>query len=127
MPVPILKQGRYLFATVQAELTDHEWNAFLQDLIDMVGQKRARGVVVDVAALDVLDSYATRVLRGIAQASRLRGADTVLVGIQPDVAFAMVQLGLTKRLQGVSTALDLEQAMEILKELHDGDGRGSTA
>lgn len=127
MPVPILKQGRYLIATVQAELSDREWNGFMEDLLHMVGEKRARGVVVDVAALDVLDSYATRVLRGIAHASRLRGADTVLVGIQPEVALAMVQLGLTKRLQGVSTALDLEQAMDILKELHDGDGSGGIA
>lgn len=115
MAVPILKLGRYLIATVQAALTDNEWNAFMEDLLRLVGEKRALGVVVDVTALDVLDSYATRVLRGIAHASRLRGADTVLVGIQPQVALAMVQLGLTRRLQGVMTALDLEQAMEILE------------
>ena len=73
---------------------------------------RARGVIVDVTALDVMDSYASRTLRDIAHMTRLRGAETVIVGIQPEVAFAMVQLGLT--LEGVATALDLEEGLEFL-------------
>src|SRR5213596_4286174 len=73
---------------------------------------RARGVIVDVTALDVMDSFAVRTLRDIAHMARLRGAETVIVGIQPDVAFAMVQLGLT--LKGVATVLDLEEGLAFL-------------
>ncbi len=71
-------------------------------------------MIIDVTALDVLDSFATRTLRNIAAAARLRGAATVVVGIQPDVAIAIVQLGLT--LEGVATALDLEEGLELLRE-----------
>jgi len=78
-------------------------------LVGQVGKLRSRGVIVDVTALDVMDSYASRTLRDLAHMIRLRGAETVIVGIQPEVAFAMVQLGLT--LEGVSTALDLEEAL----------------
>jgi rsbT antagonist protein RsbS len=81
-------------------------------LAAQVGQVRARGVIVDVTVLDVLDSFATRVLCAIAQAMKLRGAHTVIVGIQPEVAFAMVQLGLS--LEGVATALDLEEGLAYL-------------
>src|SRR2546425_469557 len=77
-----------------------------------VGKFRARGVIVDVTALDVMDSFAVRTLRDIAHMARLRGAETVIVGIQPDVAFAMVQLGLT--LKGVATVLDLEEGLAFL-------------
>jgi rsbT antagonist protein RsbS len=70
-------------------------------------------VIIDVSSVDLLDSFATRMLRSIAQITRLRGAETVIVGIAPDVAFAMVQLGLT--LEGISTVLDLDEAMEMLQ------------
>ena len=75
-----------------------------------VERHRARGVIIDVTALDVLDSFATGTLRDIAQMIRLRGAETVIVGIQPDVALAMTQMGLV--LEGVTTTLDLEEALE---------------
>jgi rsbT antagonist protein RsbS len=75
---------------------------------------RSRAVIVDVTAMDVMDSYASRTLREIAQMIRLRGAETVIVGIQPEVAFAMVQLGLT--LEGVATALDLEEGLAYLNQ-----------
>lgn len=81
-------------------------------LMERVGRFRSRGVVIDVTALDVLDSFATRTLQGMAHAIRLRGAKTVVVGIQPEVAFAMVQLGL--ELREVDTALDLEDGLELL-------------
>lgn len=115
MSVPILKQGDTLIASVVAALSDEELVAFRDDLAARIGAVRARGVVVDVTALDVLDSFATRTLRGIAQTARLRGAHTVIVGIQPDVAFAMVQLGLT--LEGISTALDLEHGLTLLARM----------
>jgi rsbT antagonist protein RsbS len=112
MPVPILKQGDTLIASVVAALTDEDLIQLRDDLAQRIGKVRARGVVIDVTALDVLDSFATRTLRGIAYTAKLRGAETVIVGIQPEVAFAMVQLGLT--MEGVSTALDLEQGMALL-------------
>lgn len=115
MSVPILKQGDTLIASVVAALSDEELVAFRDDLAARIGAVRARGVVIDVTALDVLDSFATRTLRGIAHTARLRGAQTVIVGIQPEVAFAMVQLGLT--LEGVSTALDLEHGMALLARM----------
>src|SRR5256885_16486209 len=110
--VPILKQGRYLIATIPTALTDADLERLRDGLVAQVGRCRARGVIVDVTALDVMDSFAVRTLRDIAHMARLRGAETVIVGIQPEVAFAMVQLGLT--LKGVSTALDLEEGLLFL-------------
>jgi rsbT antagonist protein RsbS len=112
MPVPILKHGDTLIASVVAALTDEDLVQLRDELAQKIGKVRAKSVVIDVTALDVLDSFATRTLRGIAYTARLRGADTVIVGIQPDVAFAMVQLGLT--MEGVPTALDLEAGLAVL-------------
>ena len=113
MPVPILKQGGVLIASIQAALTDHDLLQLKDELAEKVGRFRSRGVIIDVTALDVMDSFATRTLRGIAATARLRGAQTVVVGVQPEVAMAIVQLGLT--LQGVATALDLEEGLEWLR------------
>lgn len=112
MAVPILKHGNVLIASIQADLSDRDLAALQDELAQRVGRQRANGVVIDVTALDVLDSFATRTLRGIAYAARLRGAATVVVGIQPEVAFAMVQLGLS--LDGVLTGLDLEEGLELI-------------
>lgn len=112
MAVPILKQGDYLIATVQTALNDRDLSDLRDALVDRVGRFRARGVIVDVTALDVMDSFAARTLRDLAHMARLRGAATVIVGIQPEVAFAMVQLGLT--LEGIATALDLEEGLSYL-------------
>ncbi len=112
MAVPILKQGAYLIASVQSALTDADLLELRNALVEMVGRYRSRGVIVDVTAMDVMDSFASRTLRDIAHMIRLRGAETVIVGIQPEVAFTMVQLGLT--LEGVATALDLEEGLAFL-------------
>src|SRR5712672_3313053 len=114
MEVPLLKQGPYLIASVQSALTDADLMLLRDTLVEQVGRFRSRGVIVDVTALDVMDSFATRTLRDIAHMIRLRGAETVIVGIQPEVAFSMVQLGLT--LEGVATALDLEEGLAYLIE-----------
>src|SRR5712671_3900695 len=114
MAVPILKQGEYLIASIQAALSDADLLELRDDLTNRVGQFRARGVVIDVTVMDVMDSFGARTLRTIAHMIRLRGAETVIVGIQPEVAFAMVQLGLT--LEGVATALDLEEGLAYLNE-----------
>ena len=112
MSVPILKQGGYLIASIQSALSDSEVLALRDELGDRIGRFRARGIIVDVAALDVIDSFAARSLRTIALTARLRGAATVIVGIQPEVAVAMVQFGLN--LEPLHTALDLEEALELL-------------
>ena len=112
MEVPILRQGQYLIASIQSALTDADLSHLREALIAQVGRSRCRGVIVDVTALDVMDSFAVRTLRDITHMARLRGAETVIVGIQPDVAFAMVQLGLT--LKGVATVLDLEEGLAFL-------------
>jgi rsbT antagonist protein RsbS len=114
MQVPILKQGSYLIASIQSVLSDADMLQLRDDLADRVGQFRARGVIIDVTVLDVIDSFATRTLRAMAHMLNLRGAETVIVGIQPEVAFAMVQLGLT--LEGVGTALDLEEGLAFLDD-----------
>ena len=123
MQVPILKQGDYLIASIQAALTDADLRQLQDDLVKRVSISRSRGVIVDVTVLDVLDSFACRTLSGIAHMTRLRGAQTVIVGIQPDVAFAMVQMGL--RLEGVATTLDLEEGLDWLsQQTREGKRRG---
>jgi rsbT antagonist protein RsbS len=112
MGVPILKHGGHLIATLQEDVGDEDFAELMQDISEMVGRTRARGVILDVSELDVLDSYGTRTLRTIAHTTRLRGAATVIVGIQPEVAFAMVQLGMG--LDDIETALDLEAGIEQL-------------
>jgi len=112
MSIPILKQGLYLLASIQSAPTDTDWKELRQMLLRRVGQFRSRGVIVDVTVLDVMDSFAARTLREIAQTVKLRGAEPVIVGISPEVAFSMVQLGLT--LGDVETALDLEEGIRLL-------------
>ena len=112
MAVPILKQGNYLIATIQSALSDTGVLELRDDLAERVGKFRSRGIIIDVAALDVIDSFVARSLRGIALTADLRGAHTVIVGIQPDVAVAMVQFQLD--LAPLETALDLEEALSLL-------------
>lgn len=113
MLVPILKQGPYLIASMQAALRDADLIKLRDALTEQVGTYRSRAVIIDVTGLDVLDSFACRTLSDIASMVRLRGAETVIVGIQPEVAFSMVRLGI--RLEGVATALDLEEGLEYMK------------
>jgi rsbT antagonist protein RsbS len=108
----ILRQGSNLIASIHTALDDSQLLRFQDDLVDQIGRHRARGVVIDVAALDVLDSFASRTLRDIGAMARMRGARTVVVGIQPQVAFAMVQLGMDTG--AVPTALDLEEGLAYL-------------
>lgn len=112
MPVPILKQGDVLVASVQSTLTDTDTLQLQDDVVRQVGEFRSRGVIIDVTAVDVMDSFVTRTLRNIAHMTKLRGAETVIVGIQPEVAFSMVQLGMT--LEDVHCALDLEEGLAVL-------------
>ncbi len=124
MLVSILRQGDVLIASIHEALDDGEIVRFQRELVEQIGTYRARGVIIDVAALDVLDSFASRTLRDLAHAARLRGAATVIVGIQPTVAIAMVRLGMG--LDNVHTALDLEEGLEYLRRLQDGLERRTT-
>ena len=121
MLVSILRQGDFLIASIHTALDDTELLRFQQDVVRQIGTNRSRGVIIDVAALDVLDSYGSLSLRNLAHIARLRGAVTVLVGIQPDVAFAIVQLGMAV---DVHTALDLEEGLALLEQLTPGNRRG---
>ena len=112
MAVPILKQGDYLIGSVQAAMTDSDTLQLQDDLMEQVGRYRTRGIIVDVTMLDVMDSFGARSFRTIAPMTRLRGAISVLVGIQPEVAFSMVLLGMS--LDDVQTALDLEEGLAVL-------------
>jgi rsbT antagonist protein RsbS len=115
MSVAILRQGDYLIASIQSDLSDSEVIVLRHDLAELVGRHRSRGVVIDVAALDVIDSYVTRALRSIVLTAKLRGADTIIVGIQPDVAVAMVQFRLN--LEPLRVALDLDAAIALLDRM----------
>lgn len=118
MPVPILAQAPYLIASVQDALTDADLIGLQDSLLYEAQRRRCHGVVVDVTALDVMDSFSTQTLRSLAAMLRLRGVETVIVGIQPSVAMAMVQLGLT--MLDVRTALDLEEGLACLRAMPQG-------
>jgi rsbT antagonist protein RsbS len=113
MSVAILRTGEYLVASIQSDLSDSEVLALRDDLLERVGRLRSLGIVVDVAALDVIDSFAARALCSIALTAQLRGARTVVVGVQPDVAIAMVHFQLN--LEPLHTALDLDEALALLE------------
>jgi rsbT antagonist protein RsbS len=119
MSVAILRQGAYVIASILSDLSDTEVLEFRHELAEMVGRHRSRGIVIDVAALDVIDSFVARALRSIVLTARLRGADTIIVGIQPDVAIAMVQFRLN--LEPLRVALDLDEAIALLDRLTQGD------
>jgi rsbT antagonist protein RsbS len=116
--VSILTQGRYLIASIHTALDDGQLLRFRHDLLEQIGRQRSRGVIIDVAALDVIDSFACDTLRTITEVARLRGAETVIVGIQPDVALAMVRLGVS--VGNLTTALDLEEGMARLEVMTSG-------
>ncbi len=110
--VSILRQGCHLVASIHTALDDAAMIRFQQNLIQEIGQHRSQVVIIDVTALDVLDSFGCHTLRTIAETARLRGATTVIVGIQPDLAYAMAHLGLS--IESARTALDLEEGLLTL-------------
>jgi len=111
-PISVLRQGPYLIASVHTALDDAQLTGLRRDLVEQIGLHRSRGVILDVAALDVLDSFGTQTLRDLAEMARLRGAVTVVVGIAPEVAFTMVQVGTA--LGCAVTRLDLEDGLAYL-------------
>jgi rsbT antagonist protein RsbS len=113
--VSILTQAQYLIVSIHTALDDSQMTRLQEDLVDQVGRQRSRGIIVDVSSLDVLDSFAARTLNQLAHVARLRGAETVIVGIGPEVAISMVQLSLQSDF--AHTALDLEEGIQRLGEL----------
>jgi rsbT antagonist protein RsbS len=122
--VAVLRQGDYLIASIQSDLTDSEVLALRRELVERVGRFRCRGLIVDVGALDVIDSFVARSLTAVATTARLRGAETVIVGIRPDVAIAMVHFDID--LHPLTAALDLDEGLSVLDRLSrraGADGR----
>ena len=111
IPASILTQGPNLIVSIHTALDDEQLTRLQKDLLDRVGVQRSRGILIDVAAVDVLDSFAASTLGNLAYMARLRGAETVIVGIAPEVAMAMVQMAVQ---MSVRTALDLEEGLECL-------------
>ena len=111
--IPILKMGEFLLVTIQVDLYDRLALALESDLISMVSKTEARGVLIDISAVNIVDSFMGRILGNIASMSKIMDAETVVVGMQPAVAITLVELGLT--LTGVYTALDVEKGMELLR------------
>lgn len=120
MSVAILRQGEYLIASVQSDLTDREVVDVRDELSRRVGAERIRGIVIDVSVLDVIDSFVARALRAVAATAALRGAETVVAGIRPQVAIAMVHFQLD--LAPLRSALDLDEALALLDALASGGG-----
>jgi rsbT antagonist protein RsbS len=115
----ILKQDRFLIVSVAGSMTDADFIDLRDELASTVRRYRSTGVIVDVTVLDVIDSFAARTLRGIAQMVKMLGAECVVAGIQPEVAFSMVELGLT--LEHTTTALDLEDGLDLLRTQVGGE------
>lgn len=111
--IPILKMGEFLLVTIQVDLYDRLALSLESDLITMVNQTEARGVLIDISAVSIVDSFMGRILGNIASMSKIMDAETVVVGMQPAVAITLVELGLT--LHGVHTALNVEKGMKLLQ------------
>lgn len=120
MPIPVVKQGTNLIVSLNTTLSDEEWVQAQAQLANQVAELGVRSVVVDLTSVEVLDSFATRMLRSLAETIRLRGVTPVIVGIGPDVAYAMVQLGL--RLEGIDAALDLDDGLELIRRRERAGG-----
>jgi rsbT antagonist protein RsbS len=112
--IPILKLGRALLVTIQVDMHDRLALALEEDLTQKIVSTGARGVLIDISALELVDSFIGRMLNNIAAVSRILDAHTVVVGMQPAVAITLVELGLT--LSGVKTALDVERGMKMISQ-----------
>jgi rsbT antagonist protein RsbS len=120
--IPILRMGEYLLVTIQVEMYDHLALRLQDDLTSMIVRTGARGVLIDISALEIVDSFIGRMISNVASMARVLDAQTVVVGMQPAVAITLVELGLP--LRGVRTALDVDRGMRLLRGLL-GDAGGA--
>lgn len=111
--IPILRMGEFLLVTIQVDLYDRLATNLESDLVQMVNRTGARGVLIDISALSIVDSFMGRILGNIGSMSKIMDAETVVVGMQPAVAITLIELGL--ELKGVHTALNVEKGMELLR------------
>ena len=124
--IPILRMGEFLLVTIQVDMHDRLATVLMDDLANRISATRARGVLIDISALDVVDSFIARMFGDIAQMARVMDAETALVGMQPSVATTLVEMGVT--MTGVRTALNVEKGMALLRarreeERADDDAR----
>src|SRR5688572_12673524 len=112
--IPILRMGNFLLVTIQIDLYDRLATNLETDLVQMVNKTSARGVLIDISALSIVDSFMGRILGNIGSMSKIMDAETVVVGMQPAVAITLIELGL--ELKGVHTALNVEKGMELLRQ-----------
>jgi rsbT antagonist protein RsbS len=122
--IPILKMGNYLLITIQVDMHDKLALTLQNDLTEQIVKNKSKGILIDISALEIVDSFIGRMLGIIASMSRLLDAETVVVGMQPAVAITLVELGLS--MKGIRTALNVEKGMTVLRtilgeERHDGD------
>ncbi|QEM12435.1 rsbT antagonist protein RsbS [Mucilaginibacter gossypiicola] len=117
--IPILRLGNFLLVTIQVDLYDRLALNLEADLVQMVNKTNARGVLIDISAVTIVDSFMGRIIGNIASMSKILDAETVVVGMQPAVAITLIELGLP--LKGVHTALDMERGMSLLKSMIDID------
>jgi rsbT antagonist protein RsbS len=120
--IPILKLGSFLLVTIQVEMHDRLALALQDDLTAMIVKASAKGVLIDISALDIVDSFIGRMLSNIAGMARVLDAETVVVGMQPSVAITLVELGLS--MPGIRTALNIDRGMELLAAPREGDACG---
>jgi rsbT antagonist protein RsbS len=119
--IPILKMGEYLLVTIQVDMHDRLAMTLQDDLTSRIVSSRAKGVLIDISALEIVDSFIGRMLGDIAAMSRVLDAETVVVGMRPAVAITLVELGLS--LTGVRTALNVERGMDLLRRRIAEQGR----
>jgi rsbT antagonist protein RsbS len=120
--IPILRMGQFLLVTIQVDMHDRLALALQDDLTQMISDTEARGVLIDISSLEIVDSFIGRMLGNIAAMSRVLDAETVVVGMQPAVAITLVELGMS--LRGVRTALNVDAGMELLKSAVNGNKQG---
>jgi len=118
--IPILRMGNFLLVTIQVDLYDRLALNLEADLVQMVNKTSAKGVLIDISAVSIVDSFMGRIIGNIASMSKILDAQTVVVGMQPAVAITLIELGLP--LKGVHTALDVEKGMSLLKSMIDDPG-----
>ena len=121
--IPILRMGEFLLVTIQVDMHDRLALSLQDDLTSMIERTGARGVLIDISALEMVDSFIGRMIANISGMSRILDASTVLVGMRPAVAITLVELGLS--LQGVQTALDVERGMNRLRAAMAANGDGA--
>jgi rsbT antagonist protein RsbS len=119
--IPILRIGPFLLATIQVELDDRLALSLQEDLTQAIAEHGARGVLIDISSLEIIDSFIGRVLGNVAACSRILDAATVVVGMRPAVAITLVEMGVT--LHGIRTALDVDQGLALLREAMEGHPR----